>query len=131
MTKPFGCQKLSAHAIRTGFGGVLVPFTPVVGPSQPSFGAGGCPHRTTDGATPHWNTGMNGRSPGIRAPERAPSTDHRLQVVHSIEPADKADYSRNFSRLPISPTIPRRNARTQMMKMTPCVTVTQAPNSAR
>jgi hypothetical protein len=40
-------------------------------------------------------------------------------------------YSLTFSSAPISPTIPRRKASTQTTKMTPWITVTQAPSSAR
>ena len=42
-----------------------------------------------------------------------------------------AAYRRTRSRLAISPTMPRRKASTQAMKMTPWITVTQAPISAR
>ena len=40
-------------------------------------------------------------------------------------------YSEILKNAPSSPMIPRRNASTQIMKITPCVTVTQAPNCAR
>jgi len=40
-------------------------------------------------------------------------------------------YSFTRSRLPISPTRPRRKTSTQATKMTPWMTVTQAPISAR
>ncbi len=40
-------------------------------------------------------------------------------------------YNEIFRNAPSSPMMPRRNASTQTMKITPCVTVTQAPNCAR
>ena len=46
-------------------------------------------------------------------------------------PRRLSPYSEILKNAPISPMIPRRNASTQIMKITPCVTVTQAPNCAR
>lgn len=40
-------------------------------------------------------------------------------------------YSEILSAAASSPMMPRRNASTQIMKITPWVTVTQAPNCAR
>ena len=40
-------------------------------------------------------------------------------------------YSGFLIRLAISPMMPRRKASTQMTKITPCTTVTQAPSCAR
>ncbi len=40
-------------------------------------------------------------------------------------------YSASRSAPPISPMTPRRNASTQITKITPCVTVTHWPNCAR
>ena len=40
-------------------------------------------------------------------------------------------YSLTRKKCPISPTMPRRNSSTAATKMTPWITVTQAPHSAR